>query len=83
MGLQYEEITMTRSMTAVFLAWTVFLATALSSILGEANNGTPIIKISEPTYDWGEVPKGEVVTHAYTVLNQGTGPLKITNIQSD
>jgi hypothetical protein len=74
---------MIRYITAILVAAMVLLPVANSSPAGEADNGTPIINIQEPTYDWGEVPKGEVVTHAYTVLNQGTGPLKITRIQSD
>lgn len=56
---------------------------ALSPTAGEADNSNPIIKIPEPTYDWGEVPKGEVVAYAYPVLNEGTTPLEITKIQSD
>lgn len=74
---------MTRSVTAFILAWTLLLSMAVSSTAEKAEKGIPIIKIQEPSYDWGEVPKGEVVRHTYAVLNEGTAPLKIAKIYSD
>jgi len=50
----------------------------------EANQGqagVPIIVLEEPTYDFGQVSEGEVITHDFRVVNQGTAPLEIKNVK--
>ncbi len=37
----------------------------------------PAISCSEPTWEFGTVPEGEVVRHVFTVKNVGDAPLKI------
>lgn len=43
----------------------------------------PVIEIMTPLYDFGEVPRGEIVKHDYTVMNKGTAPLEIKRVKTD
>jgi hypothetical protein len=74
---------MRRYAATMLPVWIAVLFMAFWSSESKADKGAPIIKIPEPSYDWGEVPKGEVVAHAYDVLNKGSAELEITHIQSD
>jgi hypothetical protein len=39
--------------------------------------GGPSIYISEPSYDFGAITQGAVVSHTFTVKNTGNEPLKL------
>jgi hypothetical protein len=41
----------------------------------------PDIHVDMPTYDFNQVPQGEVVKHDFRVLNQGNAPLEIKNVK--
>jgi hypothetical protein len=49
----------------------------------EKNNAVPVIEVRDPTYDFGEVPEGEVIKHDYSVFNKGTAPLEIKRVKTD
>lgn len=42
----------------------------------------PKISIAEAEYDWGTVLQGQIVTHAYTVRNDGGMPLRIEQVRA-
>ena len=56
----------------------VFTGIVRAEVTEEA---VPVIEIVEPVYDFGEVPRGELVKHDYKVLNKGTAPLKIKRVK--
>ena len=41
----------------------------------------PKLVLPETSFDWGSVLQGEVVEHAFTVRNEGTSLLQITQVQ--
>lgn len=41
----------------------------------------PRIRLDAIEFDWGRVMHGDVVTHVYTVFNDGTAPLRINNVR--
>ena len=43
----------------------------------------PTIHIENKTFDFGEVPRGQLIKHEFTVTNKGTAPLEIKKIQPD
>jgi hypothetical protein len=70
---------------------TVFWA-CLFSVLGiglvqgaqeavKEQSAAPVIVVEEPIHDFGQVSQGEVVTHDFQVLNQGTVPLEIKKVK--
>lgn len=44
-------------------------------------NAQAILKISEDTYDFGKIEEGTQASHTFEVINSGTEPLIISNVQ--
>lgn len=42
--------------------------------------GPPALEVRETRFDFGSVPWGESVSHAYELVNQGAGPLEIVDL---
>ena len=61
--------------------WTGFIQAAEEANQGQGQAGVPMIVVEEPTYDFGQVSEGEVVTHDFRVVNKGTAPLEIKNVK--
>jgi len=65
------------------------LITLLVSLLmnglaqAEGEKSAPTIHIEDRTFDFGEVPRGQLIKHIFTVTNKGTAPLEIKKIQPD
>ena len=49
--------------------------------LAQKNSG-PVMVLKEQTFDFGEVEEGEVIEHAFQVLNQGDRTLNITKVKA-
>ena len=47
----------------------------------EEEVNAPVIEVEEPTYDFAQVPQGEVVKHEFRVFNRGNAPLEISNVK--
>lgn len=41
-----------------------------------------VMKFEEPEYDFGKIPQGKPVTHAFKFSNTGTTPLTLDNVQA-
>lgn len=68
----------------LFISAAVFFSAAAGAPLAqEPAKAGPIVEIKERLYDFGEIPEGEVVAHAFTVVNRGSALLKIEKIQPD
>jgi hypothetical protein len=53
-----------------------------SDLIGGAHKGPQTtLALSEPSFDFGKIKKGEVVEHVYEVTNTGKNPLIISNVQ--
>lgn len=53
-----------------------------SDIIKEANKQPETsLALSEPSFDFGKIKKGDVVEHIYEVTNTGKNPLIISNVQ--
>ncbi len=65
-----------------FVLGCMALMACTSSIQAEVKEeAVPVIEIVEPVYDFGEVPRGDIVKHDYKVLNKGTAPLEIKSVK--
>lgn len=47
-----------------------------------AQSGQPEAVIAEPIHDFGEVARGDKVTHAFRLENRGTAPLEIREVRA-
>jgi hypothetical protein len=61
---------------SVALLWDLALA-------AEKRMGVPVIHIENSVFDFGQVPRGELVKHRFTIRNKGSAPLKIEKVQTD
>jgi hypothetical protein len=66
---------------AILLACLVMMVWAGSTQAAEENEAVPIIEIENPTYDFQQIPQGEVVKHDFRVLNRGGAPLEIKSVK--
>jgi len=41
----------------------------------------PVAVVSEPDHDFGILERGELVTHGFSIRNEGTGPLTISRVE--
>src|SRR5688500_11083002 len=51
----------------------------------QAQNVTPVedvLQLKETSHDFGKIPQGKPVYHYFEVINTGTTPLKIDNVQT-
>jgi len=66
----------------------VFLSFFSVLMIGRAQQATvqspPIesLEITERSFDFGKIPQGRPVTHAFTVVNKGKTPVSIENVQT-
>lgn len=58
----------------------VFVVIALFAALVQAQFRGPKIRFAHETYDFGQVKQGEIVKHAFLVMNDGDDTLKISNV---
>ena len=76
---------MTRTLRTVFWACLVFTC-GIGWVHGaqevaQEQTAVPVIVVKETTFDFGQVSEGDVVTHDFQVLNQGTAPLEIKKVK--
>lgn len=56
--------------------------TDLSATNAAAKPATEALILKEESFDFGKIPQGKPVHHVFTVMNSGTTPLKIGNVQA-
>ena len=56
--------------------------TAVNIDKAAETNDAAILVVKEELHDFGKIPQGKPVHHTFTVYNEGTTPLKITNVQA-
>jgi hypothetical protein len=66
---------------AILLACLVMMVWAGITQAAEENEAVPIIEIENPTYDFQQMPQGEVVKHDFRVFNRGGAPLEIKSVK--
>lgn len=66
---------------AIFLGCLVMMVSAGITQAAEENEAVPIIEIENPTYDFHQIPQGEVVKHDFRVFNRGSAPLEIKSVK--
>ena len=49
---------------------------------GRAQSATEVLELKELSYDFGSIPQGKPVYHVFQVVNKGTAPLKLDNVQA-
>ena len=66
---------------ALFLACLLMMLSAGIAQAAEEKEAVPVIEIENPTYDFQQIPQGEVVKHAFRVFNRGGAPLEIKSVR--
>ncbi|MHC1737554.1 MAG: DUF1573 domain-containing protein [Ignavibacteriaceae bacterium] len=59
-----------------------FLFVMMFTVYACAQVGQPQISAQQPTFDFGDVHTGEIVKHKFTIVNNGTDLLKISQVVS-
>lgn len=65
-------------MKKVFLLFLLVAAFAT----GHAQTAADALEVKELTYDFGSIPQGKPVYHVFQIVNKGTAPLKLDNVQA-
>ena len=65
-------------MKNAFLLFLFLLAFAA----GHTQSATEVLELKELTYDFGSIPQGKPVYHVFQIVNKGTTPLKLDNVQA-
>jgi hypothetical protein len=66
---------------AILLGCLVVMVWAGVPQAAEENEAGPIIEIENSTYDFQQIPQGEVVKHDFRVFNRGSAPLEIKSVK--
>lgn len=56
-------------------------AIATTTVAAEVKDEA-VLTIKETEFDFGKIPQGKPVTHIFNVVNKGSVPLKISNVQA-
>ena len=59
-------------------------ATAQTPKIQEPTNGgrSPRLVVTESTYNWGKLLKGDTLEHKFTIRNEGDAPLLIEKVKA-
>jgi hypothetical protein len=66
---------------AILLGCLVMMMSVGTPQAAEENEAVPIIEIENPTFDFQEIPQGEVVKHDFRIFNRGSAPLEIKSVK--
>lgn len=47
-----------------------------------AQSAAEVLDVKELSYDFGSIPQGKPVYHVFQIMNKGTAPLKLDNVQA-
>jgi len=77
---------LTAFIAVMSIAW---MANAQTSTTGNANSTTTaaatppeVLQIKETEHDFGKIPQGKPVYYFFEIVNTGTTPLKLDNVQA-
>jgi hypothetical protein len=48
----------------------------------QAQTATEVLELKETEYNFGSIPQGKPVYHTFQIINKGTTPLKLDNVQA-
>lgn len=65
----------------LLVASTVFSASAQTSIT-ETKPAADVLLLKQPSYDFGKIQQGRPVTHLFEIVNTGTEPIRLENVQA-
>jgi hypothetical protein len=63
----------------IFFVMSILISIPLSAY--PQDNQGPKMVLKEKVFDFGKVRQGEVIKHAFSVLNKGDQPLKIIRVK--
>lgn len=67
------------------LSLLIILSAGYMSIAQSTGHATPakdLLALKETRFDFGKIPQGKPVTHIFEVVNTGSEPLQIENVQA-
>jgi hypothetical protein len=59
-----------------------FLAFFTAKAQMEIKSAADVLEVKETVYDFGKIPQGKPVYHLFEIVNTGTKPLKLDNVQA-
>jgi hypothetical protein len=70
-----------RVLKSILLALLIVTISAGISLAKDGAEPAPVIEFEQTTYDFKQVPQGQVVKHDFRVFNRGEAPLEIRKVK--
>jgi hypothetical protein len=65
----------------LFLAF-VLMGKSQTTVNAVPDTKTDVLQLKEGTHDFGKIPQGRPVTYIFEIVNTGTDPLRLENVQA-
>lgn len=60
----------------------LFLLTSFVAVNAQNAAADEVLELKELEFDFGTIPQGKPVYHAFQIVNKGTAPIKLDNVQA-
>ena len=73
---------MKQLLLSFFLLAFVFIGKAQTTVNSVPDAKADVLQLKEITHDFGKIPQGRPVTYVFEIVNTGTEPLRLENVQA-
>jgi hypothetical protein len=73
---------MKQVLLSAFLLAFVFIGKAQTTVNTTPDAKSDVLQLKEITHDFGKIPQGRPVTYVFEIVNNGTEPLRLENVQA-
>jgi hypothetical protein len=73
---------MKQLLLSFFLLAFVFIGKAQTTVNTVPDAKADVLQLKEITHDFGKIPQGRPVTYVFEIVNTGTEPLRLENVQA-
>jgi len=73
---------MKKFFTLLLVACIAFSASAQTNLTAETKPATDVLLLKQTSFDFGKIQQGRPVTHLFEVVNTGTEPIRLENVQA-
>jgi hypothetical protein len=73
---------MKQAILSVFLLAFVFIGKAQPGVSAATDAKADMLELKETAHDFGKIPQGRPVTYVFEIVNTGTEPLRLENVQA-
>ncbi|HEX4371764.1 MAG TPA: DUF1573 domain-containing protein [Puia sp.] len=73
---------MKQVLLSFFILAFVFIGKAQTTVNATPDSKADVLQLKEITHDFGKIPQGRPVTCVFEIVNTGTEPLRLENVQA-